>query len=131
MVLDNDLSEIENLHRELETFGQACGLPRKTVSELNLVLEEVVANIISYSYGDGRRHEIVVRGELKEGELVFEVEDDGRAFNPLEIPPPDVDSTLERRKVGGLGLHLVRKFTNSIEYDRKEERNRLVMRKKI
>jgi len=131
IILRNSLSEIEKLHRELESFGQACGLSSKTVSELNLILEEVVANIISYAYKDANCHEIVVQGTLKDRELILDVEDDGGPFNPLQSPPPDLDSPLERRKVGGLGLHLVREFTDSIEYDRKEEKNRLAMRKKI
>jgi anti-sigma regulatory factor (Ser/Thr protein kinase) len=63
--------------------------------------------------------------------LVLEVEDDGRAFNPLQIPPPDLKGPLAERKVGGLGLHLVREFTSSITYDRKQGKNRLVVRKRI
>lgn len=131
IVLCNNLSEIEKLRREVEIFGQTCGLSSKTLSELNLILEEVVANIISYAYGDTRRHEIVVQADLGDDELVLDVEDDGRPFNPLQVSPPDLESPLELRKVGGLGLHLVRELTNSIEYDRKEEKNHLVVRKRI
>jgi serine/threonine-protein kinase RsbW len=130
IVLRNDLSEIAKLHRELESFGQKSRLSSKTLFELNLILEEVVANVISYAYGDNQRHEIVVRADLRDGELVIEVEDDGRPFNPLQSPPPDLERPLERRKVGGLGLHLVRELTSSIEYNRREEKNRLVMKKK-
>jgi serine/threonine-protein kinase RsbW len=130
IVLRNDLSEIAKLHRELENFGQKCRLSSKTLFELNLILEEIVANVISYAYGDNQRHEIVVLADLRDGELVIEVEDDGRPFNPLQSPAPDLAQPIERRKVGGLGLHLVRELTSSIEYNRKEEKNRLVMRKK-
>lgn len=130
IVLKNDLSEITKLQGELENFGQKCSLSSKTLFELNLILEEVLANVISYAYGDNRRHEIVVRADLGDGELVIEVEDDGRPFNPLQIPPPDLDRPLRERNVGGLGLHLVRELTSSIEYSRREEKNHLVMRKK-
>lgn len=130
IVLSNDLSEIAKLHRELENFGQKCSLTPKTLFELNLILEEVLANVISYAYGDNQQHEIVVQADLRDGELVIDVEDDGRPFNPLQIPPPDLDRPLEQRNVGGLGLHLVRELTSSIEYTRREEKNHLVMRKK-
>lgn len=130
IVLRNDLSEIAKLHQELESFGQKSSLSSKTLFELNLILEEVLANVISYAYGDNQLHEIVVRADLRDGELVIEVEDDGRPFNPLQIPPPDLDRPLEQRNVGGLGLHLVRELTSSIEYTRREEKNHLVMRKK-
>ena len=131
IVLRNDLSEIAKLHPELENFGQRCSLSSKTLFEINLILEEVLANIISYAYGDNQRHEIVVRADLGNGELVIEVEDDGRPFHPLQSPPPDLEQPLEQRKVGGLGLHLVRELTSSIEYHRKGEKNRLLVRKKI
>lgn len=130
IVLRNDLSEIAKLHQELESFGQKCSLSSKTLFELNLILEEVLANVISYAYGDNQLHEIVVRADLRDSELVIEVEDDGRPFNPLQIPLPDLDRPLEQRNVGGLGLHLVRELTSSIEYTRREEKNHLVMRKK-
>ena len=130
IVLNNDLSEIARLHQEVENFGQKCGLSSKTQFELHLILEEVLANIISYAYGDNQRHEIVVRADLGNGELVIEVEDDGRPFNPLQSPPPDLEQPLEQRKVGGLGLHLVRELTSSIVYTRRAEKNHLVMRKK-
>lgn len=131
IVLRNDLSEIAKLRRELENFGQRCSLSSKTLFELNLILEEVLANVIAYAYGDNQLHEIVVRADLGDGEVVIDVEDDGRPFNPLQIPPPDLDLPLEQRNVGGLGLHLVRELTSSIEYTRGEEKNHLVMRKKI
>jgi serine/threonine-protein kinase RsbW len=130
MVLRNDLSEITKLQRELENFGQKCGLSSRTLLELNLILEEVLANVISYAYPDNRRHEIVVCADWRDGELVIEVEDDGRPLNPLEIPRPDLDRPLEQRKVGGLGLHLIREFTTNIEYTRRGQKNHLVMRKR-
>jgi len=130
IVLRNDLSEIAKLQREIENFGQKCSLSSKTLFELNLILEEVLANLISYAYGDNQRHEIVVRADLRDGELVIEVEDDGRPFNPLQSPPPDLEAPLEQRNVGGLGLHLVRELTSSIEYSRRKGKNHLVMRKK-
>lgn len=131
MVLRNDLSEISKLHRELGNFGQECCLSDRTLFELQLILEEVLANVIAYAYGDNQQHEIVVQADLSDGELVVEVEDDGRPFNPLQIPPPDLERPLAQRKVGGLGLHLVRELTSSIEYDRKDGKNRLVMKQII
>lgn len=131
IVLSNNLSEIAKLRGELENFGQKCSLSPKTLFELNLILEELLANVISYAYGDNQRHEIVVQADLRNGELVIRVEDDGRAFNPLQSPPPDLERPLEQRRVGGLGLHLVRELTDSIEYDRKDGKNLLVVKKRI
>lgn len=131
IVLRNDLSEFQKLRQELESFRQSCGLSEKTLFELNLILEEIVANVISYAFGDIRQHEILIQVNLTDGELTLEVEDDGKPFNPLQVPSPDMDGPLEGRKIGGLGLYLVRELTNSIHYRREDEKNRLVLRKKI
>ncbi len=131
IVLRNELPDIQKLHLELEDFAQACDFPSRTLFELKVVLEEIVANVISYAYEDTQSHEIVIQAECKNGELVLDVEDDGRPFNPLLVRAPDLESPLQQRKVGGLGLHLVREFTQSIAYARRDGKNHLVLRKKI
>lgn len=131
IVLRNDLSEIAKVERELESFGKKCSFSSKTLFELNLILEEVLANVIAYAYEDNQPHEIMVQADLRDDELVIEVEDDGRSFNPLQIPPPDLERPLAQRKIGGLGLHLVRELTSRVEYHRKDGKNRFVMRQAI
>jgi len=131
IVLSNDRSEIVRLDRELESFGKNCGLSGKTLAELNLVLEEVVANVIFHAYDDNLRHEIVVRAISENKEMVVEVEDDGRPFNPLQVPPPDLERPLDQIRAGGLGLHLLRRFTSDLAYERTNNKNRLLIRKKI
>ena len=59
------------------------------------------------------------------------VEDDGEPFNPLEAAEADTSKPLEERAIGGLGVHLVRKLTDALEYQRHEGRNLLVMKKRL
>ncbi len=131
IVLHSDMSEINRLGRELAAFGASCGLSSKCVMEVNLILEEIAANIISYAYADDRNHEILIQAALAQGTLIIEVEDDGSPFNPLLVPPPDLCLPLEQMPVGGRGLHLVRTLTESIVYERTGKKNRLVLRKSI
>jgi len=63
--------------------------------------------------------------------LTAELEDDGRPFNPLEAAEPDLSIPLEERKIGGLGIFLVRKFTTDLAYQRHDEKNLLILKKKI
>ena len=130
--LDNDQSEIEKLSRLVEAFGEVHGLPRQAIFSVNLALDEVVTNIIRYAYNDnGLPHPIVVRLAFEEGVLAAQVEDDGRAFNPLEAPAPDIDATIEERPIGGLGIHLVRSMMDSVEYRRDDGRNVFIMKKRL
>ena len=128
--LNNKVSELERFNQTLTEFGQRHGLAPKVVHDLNLALEEILTNIISYGYTDNREHEIKVRLSVQPGEVKAEVEDDGQPFNPLEAPEPDTAKSLEERTIGGLGIHLVRKLMDDLEYKRQGERNLLTMKKK-
>ncbi|HXW06422.1 MAG TPA: ATP-binding protein [Vicinamibacterales bacterium] len=99
---------------------------------MNLALDEVVTNVIRYAHeDDGRQHPIVVRLALEGDVLTAQVEDDGRAFNPLEAPTPDTGAGIDQRPVGGLGLHLVRSVMSSVEYRREDGRNVLTLKRKV
>jgi len=124
----NNLSELEKLNLVLAEFGERYHLPSKVLFNLNLALEEILTNIISYGYDDREEHEIIVRLSLEQGELTAEVEDDGLPFNPLEAPEPDLNKPLEERPVGGLGIHLVRKLMDELAYQRQEGRNLLLFK---
>jgi anti-sigma regulatory factor (Ser/Thr protein kinase) len=116
----------------VEAFAEVHGLPLQSIFNVNLALDEVVTNIIRYAYNDnGLPHPIVVRLTFEEGVLAARVEDDGRAFNPLEAPAPDIDAPIEERPIGGLGIHLARSVMDSVEYRRDDGRNVFIMRKRL
>jgi anti-sigma regulatory factor (Ser/Thr protein kinase) len=94
------------------------------------VLEELVTNIIAYGYTDKKEHIIFIRIKKSDDILTVEVKDDGRAFNPLDMPPPDKSSDLENIEPGGLGIHLVRKLTDEVFYQRENNCNILTFKKK-
>jgi serine/threonine-protein kinase RsbW len=87
--------------------------------------------VIRHAYPEPGPHVIAVRCTCTGKELVAEVEDDGRPFNPLLHPAPDLTVPLEERPVGGLGIHLVRNLMDSLAYHREQDHNRLVMTKRL
>ena len=132
VTLVNQLSEVTRLSRLVEAFGEAEGLGPEPVFSMNLALDEVVTNVIRYAHDDDdRQHPIVVRLAVEQDVLTAQVEDDGRAFNPLEAPGPDLDAGIDERPIGGLGIHLVRSMMTSVEYRREDGRNVLTMKKKL
>ena len=128
--LKNSFSELRKVNQHLDEFGARHRLGPKILHDLKLALEEIVTNIISHGYADEREHEIRVRLRVQWQEVTVEVEDDGKAFNPLEVPVPDVTRPLEERPVGGLGIHLVRTLMDGLEYKRQGNTNLLTMTKK-
>lgn len=129
--LKNDLAELERLTQVITEYCESCALSPHILFALNLSLEEVVTNVISYGFEDEHEHLIFVRIRRSDGSLEIEVEDDGLSFNPLEQEPPDISSPVEERSIGGLGIHLVRHYMDELEYRRLEDRNLLLMKKNI
>ncbi len=95
-----------------------------------LALEELVTNCIKYGYDDRAEHVIQVEVELAPDGMTMVVEDDGHPFNPLEQVEPDTNLPIEERPIGGLGLHLLRKLSDRMEYAWKNGRNRVTLQKK-
>lgn len=128
--LRNKLSELARFNQTLTEFGRRHGLAPRVVHDLNLALEEILTNIISYGYTDNREeHEIKVGLSVQPGEVRVDVEDDGQPFSLLEAPEPDTTKPLEERTVGGLGILLVRQLMDGLDYKRQGDRNLLSIKK--
>jgi len=125
--LRNDLSEVQRLSQIVTDFAAQHDLAAELVFRVNLALEEIVTNVISYGYDDRSEHEISVRLSWQDPRIELEVKDDGRPFNPLEAPEPEVEKPLVERPVGGWGIHLTRKMMDHLEYRREGDRNCLVL----
>jgi sigma-B regulation protein RsbU (phosphoserine phosphatase) len=126
--LRNDLSEVQRLSQIVTDFAAQHHLAPELVFRVNLVLEEIVTNVISYGYDDSLEHEISVRLSWQDPRIELEVEDDGRPFNPLEAPEPEVERPLIERPVGGWGIHLIRRMMDDLEYRREGDKNCLLLR---
>jgi anti-sigma regulatory factor (Ser/Thr protein kinase) len=133
LVIKNELPELTRVAGAIDEFVAARGLPARLAFELNLVLEEVLTNIISYGYEDASPHTIKIRA-AREGEWIsLAVEDDGRTFDPLVAveKEPDLTASIEDRPIGGLGIFLVKKLMDELEYRRQNKNNLLSMKKRI
>lgn len=92
--------------------------------KIELVLEEVILNIVSYAFPQGQT------GTIKAGcalvapdRFQIRIVDQGRAFDPLAQPDPDTALSLEKRDIGGLGIHLVKEMADKVEYQRQDRQN--------
>lgn len=132
VTLKNALSEIERLSKLIEDFGKINNLSPKIIFDVNLTLDELITNIISYGYEDEDEHKIIITICLNENQLKLKLVDDGLPFNPLTIQEPDhLTQTLDDRPIGGLGIFLVSKLMDDLEYKRKQNKNILLLTKLI
>jgi len=105
----------------------------KDIYRIRLSLDEVLTNVVSYAYKDKGQGEIEIKYNINMVSRVVTicVIDNGVPFNPLEVSDPDISKPASERKIGGLGLYIVKKNMDEIDYRRENNQNILVMRKKI
>ena len=98
--------------------------PPDITLKIEMVLEEVLLNIINYAYS-GDRPGIIKAGCLfsDEGVIVVRIIDQGVPFDPSSSPDPDTTLPLEDRDIGGLGIFLVRRMSDQVDYQRKDGQN--------
>ena len=129
--LKSSLSELDELCLNLEAFGKKFGFSKKLIFEINLALDELFTNIISYGFKDDKEHIIKVTLSPRNNELCLCIEDDGQPFNPIDFETLDVSCSVEECKIGGLGIHIMKKLMDEVCYERCGDKNVLNLKKKI
>jgi anti-sigma regulatory factor (Ser/Thr protein kinase) len=118
------LSELRNLAAMVEAFGDENQLPATKVFAINLELDELITNIVSYGNFGALDPKIEILLRIEHGVLTLTMEDNGKPFDPTFDTEPNTTSPLESREVGGLGLHLVKSFADRVSYEFVEGKNR-------
>jgi len=123
LTVPNRLSENCRVKEHFDTFSEHYGIPERVRLKMDIVFDELLTNIISYAYQDNKEHDIGIKVELSADRLKVSMVDDGIPFNPLGVETPDTELPLEERKIGGLGIHLVRNITDKVSYRRRIDKN--------
>ncbi|RPH67827.1 MAG: ATP-binding protein [Burkholderiales bacterium] len=133
IVIADRLDEIGRVASALDEFAARFALPADAVIDMQVALDEVLANVVSYAYpeGQGGAHRIRIVLAAHPDALEAEVTDDGAPFDPAIAGAPERDAPLEHRRIGGLGLHFVRNLMSEVKYQRIGSHNRLVLRRRL
>lgn len=119
--------ELQRLAEAVERFAEENAWPDGLTFKVNLILEELTLNVIRYGHDEGM-HEVDVSIVSGAEGLTIEMADDGRPFDPLtDAAAPDLDASVEDRRIGGLGVHLTRSMTSDMRYRREDGKNCLTL----
>lgn len=137
-----DMDKMKDFAEFVEDVMDQNGVSMKTAMKIQMTVDEIYSNICYYSGAE--EVTVGIRIEEKEDkkdrryregrakkEITLYFEDDGIPYNPLERPDPDVEGLLEKRKEGGLGIYLVKKRMDRVEYEYINERNKLTVYKTV
>lgn len=117
--LVNDLREIAGVAARVDEFCSARDVAPEAAYAVNLSIDELLSNTIGHGYEDDESHRIAVIVRLEGEALVVVMVDDGAAFDPTQAPEPDIEAPLEDRDPGGLGLLLVNRTMDRVDYQRR------------
>jgi len=129
LTIDARVGNLNMVIRFISERLEAAGCSMKQQAQMTIAAEEVFVNIASYAYGQmsGGATVRVAIGD----EIIVEFEDGGRPYNPIARKDPDITIGTEKREVGGMGVFMVKKLMDSVEYRRDKDKNILTLRKKL
>ncbi|MBF0325800.1 ATP-binding protein [Magnetospirillum moscoviense] len=132
LLVVNKREEMDRILPAFEDFAGTAGISAKITRQVMLVIEELVLNTILYGFPEGGDHIINLDIAIQDGSLVLEIRDDGKPFDPFnEAPAPDLTSSIMERRVGGLGVHIVKKTMDRISYRHDGDCNNIRVEKVI
>jgi anti-sigma regulatory factor (Ser/Thr protein kinase) len=133
--LPADLDSLAELRRYAKEAADGAGIDEARTYKLQLAVDEIATNIISYGYKDvGASAVITIGGEIRDGALVVTLEDHAPAFDPRTVRIPgaeDFAKPLEERAIGGLGIFLAIHGVDRFDYRRDGDRNLNIFQIKI
>lgn len=129
ITLHNDVEQITLLPEFVEAVAKEAQLEHEATFNLNLALEEAVTNVIMYAYPEGTDDMVDIEAVVDGKRVMFVITDSGKPFDPTAKEDIDINAKMDERPIGGLGIHLVRTIMDTVNYERKGEKNILTITK--
>jgi len=129
--IGNTIAEMSKVADFVEAFGQTHGLPGNVVNDVNLCLDELLNNTISYGYADEARHFISISLQIEGRAMVAALQDDAKPFDPRRASVPPRSGDPGHRRTGGLGLRFVNALMDEVDYVRSGEYNQVRLKKML
>jgi len=127
VTLSNDVQEIPLLNKFVDEVCEFNGLDEMATMQMNLALEEAVVNVMSYAYPEGTKGDVDIKARSDDSRIEFVITDGGKPFDPTTRGEVDTSLPAEQRRIGGLGIHLVRHLMDTISYQRVNDHNVLTL----
>lgn len=130
--LSNQIAELDKLRDFMEeTIMGQWGVPAAVAMAVNLALEEAFVNIVHYAFNGEETHKVGFLFQGDQEQLLITITDQGRAFDPTQSKAPDTSLPASERPIGGLGILMINKIMDRVEYKRRDDTNELTLTKRI
>lgn len=117
LTLPADLDALARISAFVTEAADRAGLDERSTWQVQLAVDEAATNIIQHAYDDDASGDIMLAWIHEGNRFIVMLRDQGRQFAPQDVPPPDLESPLEERQVGGLGLYLITRLMDEVRFD--------------
>ncbi len=128
-IIEANIRAIPDVSQALDEAMRAHGFSEEDILDTQLAVEEAITNVIVHGYAKSPG-KIVISIHMTQGLAEIQIEDNAPPFDPLSIPEPDISVEIDERKIGGLGVFLIRQVMDDIMYRYEDGKNILVLVKK-
>lgn len=128
--IDADLDKVYEVQDFVNAELEAHDCNMKAQMQIEIAVEELFVNIAHYAYPEGKG-DAEIRVSVEDGVASITFCDHGIPYNPLAREDPDVTLTAQERKIGGLGIYMVKKSMDDMLYEYTDQQNILTIKKKI
>lgn len=129
--IENNRPAIASVIEAFAEFTEKSGIPMSVAMQVNLIFDELLTNIISYAFPDNDVREIGIHVNKNDQQIGVQIVDDGVPFNPFEQSEVDTSLSIDKREIGGLGIHLVKNVMDEFTYERRGECNIVSLTKRF
>jgi len=131
IVISSSTDNLSLVRSFIEFHGRELKLGNKEIAHISLAVDEACTNIIKHAYKDSKNGKIKIKIDKKKNKLSVKLTDKGSHFDPSIIPDPNVEESQKMKKGGGLGMFLMKKIMDEVEYSAKGKGNELILIKYI
>lgn len=128
LVVKSSTDHLAQIRDFTQMAAQESGFSDESIGKIVLAVDEACTNIIKHAYKFSPAGEIFISIKLENSKFIISIVDEGGHFSPDTIPEPDLQEYHKKRKVGGLGMYLMKKLMDEVEYTSlTENRNQVTL----
>lgn len=132
VTFDANFDNLDEIREFVGEVARQVGFSDKEIYSIQLAADEASSNIIEHAYAGVKGGKIEIECRMSGNVLKIIIRDQGKSFDPSSVPEPNVKADLSERKIGGLGMYLMRKLMDEVSYESSAERgNVLTMIKRM
>lgn len=121
ITVDANFAVLDEIREFVAAAARQVGFSEKEIYSIQLAADEASSNVIEHAYAGVEDGKIEIACNANSGELKIVIRDRGTSFNPSSVPEPNVNANLSERKIGGLGMYLMRKLMDEVAYESSPE----------